>query len=153
MKTDWKFELAEKGRSAKTLQLEPLLVHSPTPSICMHDTFQQYWEGKRGTSWQPQASLTYCTHLLGLNMELAHQHPLFGLFEGFVLFVCFIWKADFDAACKLQFTMCAPGRNLEADLHSCPGRSCGKDFSLGLPKPRGCFRALQLSSYQSDAFK
>lgn len=42
MKTDWKFELAEKGSSAKTLQLEPLLVHSPTPSICMHDTFQQY---------------------------------------------------------------------------------------------------------------
>lgn len=90
MKTDWKFELAEKGSSAKTLQLEPLLVHSPTPSICMHDTFQQYWEGKRGTSWQPQASLTYCTHLLGLNMELAHQHPLFFWIVFRVWFFCLL---------------------------------------------------------------
>lgn len=149
-----KFEVAEKGSSAKTLQLEPLLVHSPTPSICMHDTFQQYWEGKRGTSWQPQASLTYCTHLLGLNMELAHQHPLFGLFQGGFLFLFWIWKANFDAACKLHFSLqCVPRGGIWRLICTAALEELWQRFPLGLPKPRGCFRALQLSSYQSDAFK
>lgn len=140
-----KFEVAEKGSSAKTLQLEPLLVHSPTPSICMHDTFQQYWEGKRGTSWQPQASLTYCTHLLGLNMELAHQHPLLGLFQGglffFVLF--WIWKANFDAACKLHFSLqCVPrGGICRLILHSCPGGAVAK-ISTGAAQAQGMLQGL-----------
>lgn len=73
-------------------------------------------------------------------MELAHQHPLFGLFEGLVCFFL-IWKADFDAACKLQFTMCAPGRNLEADLHSCPGGAVAKIFT-GAAQAQGMLQGL-----------
>lgn len=131
-----KFEVAEKGSSAKTLQLEPLLVHSPTPSICMHDTFQQYWEGKRGTSWQPQASLTYCTHLLGLNMELAHQHPLFGLFQGGFLF-CFEFGElilMLHVNSTSVYNVC-PGEESGGWFAQLPWRSCGRDFHWGCPSP------------------
>lgn len=57
------------------------------------------------------------------------------------IFFFLIWKADFDAACKLQFTMCAPGSNLEADLHSCPGGAVAKILT-GAAQAQGMLQGL-----------
>lgn len=63
MKTDWTFEPAGwKATLPDTAVRAPTSVHSPTPSVCMHDTLT-VCKGTRGTLWRPQPSLwTYCTH-------------------------------------------------------------------------------------------
>lgn len=80
-------------------------------------------------------------------MELAHQHPLFGLFQGgffYCLFVSFsIWKANFDAACKLHFSLqCVPrGGIWRLILHSCPGGAVAK-ISTGAAQAQGMLQGL-----------